>query len=294
MQKKITFIVNPVSGNKEGAKLIQILRQHPFNSELSVDICETQYPNHARELTQEALTNNADVIVACGGDGTINEVAQQLIGKETALGIIPIGSGNGLATNLSISKNLETAIEDLLKFKTKKIDVGQFNEYYFFSNIGFGLDAEVINEYSASQEHTLTGYVKAFFNAYRKYNSRKLNLIIDHHIQVENDYFFLLCSNSNIAGYGITFTPQATLNDGKLDLIAVEKLSMLELFQFAYHVLNQSLPQFNRAQFYQLEHFKIQSLESNLIIQMDGEALPIQKMSGEVKILKEALNVLVP
>lgn len=293
-KKKITFIVNPVSGNQEGRRLIKLLENHLFHPDFKISITETQFANHAAQLTKEALDSKADFIVACGGDGTINEVAQQLIGKDTPLGIIPIGSGNGLATNLKLSKNLEKAIEDVFRLNQTTIDIGQFNDYYFFSNIGFGLDAEVINEYSSSEEHTLTGYVKAFFNAYKKYDSRRLKLIIDHHLSIEKDMFFLLCSNSNVAGYGITFTPQATLSDGKLDLIAVEQLSLLEMFQFGYHVINQSLENFNRAQFYQLEYFTIESLDGNLIVQMDGEAFPFTKSKGEVKILKQALKVLIP
>lgn len=293
-KKKITFIVNPVSGNQEGKKLIQLLEKHNLHPEFELTIMQTQFAEHAVQLTKEALDKHTDYIVACGGDGTINEVAQQLIGKSTPLGIIPIGSGNGLATNLNLSKNLEIAIQDVFKLKTTTIDVGQFDDYYFFSNIGFGLDAEVINEYSTAEEHTLTGYVKAFFNAYKKYHSRQLKLTIDHHLHIEKEMFFLLCSNSNVAGYGITFTPQATLSDGKLDLVAVEKLTLLEMFQFGFHVINQSLDQFNRAQFFQLEHFTIKSLDGPLIVQMDGEAFAFEKSNGEVKILKQALNVLIP
>ena len=294
MKKKITFIVNPTSGKKLGKNLKKMIIDAVDNHLYAITIYETERAYHAVELTQQAIANGAEIIVACGGDGTINEVAQQLVNTNITLGIIPIGSGNGLATNLNISKDLNQAILSLFKFKTTKIDVGRIDSNYFFSNIGFGIDAEVIKNYADSREHNFIGYFKASLKTFFNYRPRKLKLVIDHQDTIENEYFFMLCSNSNMAGYGISFTPSASLNDGKLDLLAVKKLSFIETIQFAFRVLNQSLKQFPKANYFQLEEFKIEALDRNLIIQIDGETLREEKKWVEVKILKQALSILVP
>lgn len=259
-----------------------------------IDIYETKRAFHAIELTQQAINNGAEVIVACGGDGTINEVAQQLVNTNIVLGIIPIGSGNGLATNLNIPKDINQAIQSIFNFNEIRIDVGKIDQHYFFSNIGFGIDAEVIKNYAESREHNFIGYFKAFTKTYFNYQPRKLKLILDQQDTIQNEYFFMLCSNSNMAGYGISFTPSASLTDGKLDLIAVKKLSFIETIQFALGVLRHSLSQFSKANYFQLEEFEIEALDNNLVIQIDGETLREEKKSVEVKILKRALSILVP
>lgn len=294
MKRKITFIINPTSGKKLGKNLKKMIVDQVDNHLNAIDIVETEKAFHAIELTQQAISNGAEIIVACGGDGTINEVAQQLVNTTITLGIIPIGSGNGLATNLNIPKDLNQAIQSIFNFNAVKIDVGQIDKHYFFSNIGFGIDAEVIKNYADSREHSFIGYFKASLKTFFNYRPRKLKLVIDHQDTLENEYFFMLCSNSNMAGYGISFTPSASLNDGKLDLLAVKKLRFIETIQFAFGVLNQTLKQFTKANYFQLEEFKIEALDRNLIIQIDGETLREEKKRVEVKILKKALSILVP
>ena len=144
----IHFIVNPISGKgKNSLDPAMVLRV--FNPKtFKVEITETLKPSHAIELSLESIKKGVDIIVACGGDGTINEVAGCLIGTSVKLGIIKFGSGNGLATTLNIPKNSEDALRVIKQGITTKIDAGEINNHYFFSNSGIGFDANVINNYS--------------------------------------------------------------------------------------------------------------------------------------------------
>ncbi|MGC1633723.1 MAG: acylglycerol kinase family protein, partial [Gelidibacter sp.] len=132
--KNIHFIVNPAAGS--GNHLItQEFLENFFEKEgYAITIKNSDYKKHAQALTQSSITEGADIIVACGGDGTVNEVASCLVSTNITLGIIPLGSGNGLASNLKIPKTIESAIALIKTKSVKKIDVGLINEHYFFSN----------------------------------------------------------------------------------------------------------------------------------------------------------------
>jgi len=124
--KHIHFIVNPISGKGKHAISTEFLSQYFDIEKHTVTIKLSEYKKHAIQLTQESINENATIIVACGGDGTINEVASCLVNTNIILGIIPVGSGNGLASNLKISKNIEHAIHKIINHHVEKIDVGKF------------------------------------------------------------------------------------------------------------------------------------------------------------------------
>ena len=130
----IHFIVNPISGN--GNNLITPkLVSGVFNfDEFKVKIKQTQRPKHAKELALKSIKEGADVIVACGGDGTVNEIASSLVGSNVKLGIVPTGSGNGLASALKIPKSISGALNVIKNSNSTQIDVGEINKHYFFSN----------------------------------------------------------------------------------------------------------------------------------------------------------------
>ena len=158
--------MNPISGKgKNSLDPAMVLRV--FNPKtFKIEITETLKPSHAIELSLESIKKGVDIIVACGGDGTINEVAGCLIGTSVKLGIIKFGSGNGLATTLNIPKNSEDALRVIKQGITTKIDAGEINNHYFFSNSGIGFDANVINNYSNTKKRQLASYLKASLSTF--------------------------------------------------------------------------------------------------------------------------------
>lgn len=294
MKNKIIFIINPIAGKGKG-RMIETEIQSYFNQKnVEFETFLTESIGHATEITNQVLTKNPDIIVACGGDGTINEVAQALVGSNVALGIIPIGSGNGLAANLHIPKTTEKAFETILNAKINKIDAGKINENYFFSNMGLGIDADVINNYAQTKTRNFLGYVTASTKAIFSFQPKKFNIELDNEHTLDDDFYFVFCSNSNEAGYGISFSPNAKLNDGKLDFLAVKKLNFIQQIQFSANVLGKRIEKMKQAKVLQVNSVKFNSKQTKTIAQVDGEAVIFNQNSIEVSIVPNALNVIVP
>ncbi len=294
MNNKIVFIINPIAGKGKGSSVAAEIRSFFAGKDIETEIYLTEKPGHATELAAAALKFHPGVIVACGGDGTINEIARQLAGTETALGIIPIGSGNGLAAHLTIPKKTSDAMRTILCFNSSRIDAGIINGAYFFSNIGFGIDAETIFHYSRKKQRNFIGYLSAGIKAALCFRPKKFKVTINGFEKPENAYYFLFCSNSNEAGYGISFSPQAKLNDGKLDLLMIKKLNFIRQLKFSFCVLNKSVERLREAEIIRVQSVKLQSKNAHILAQIDGEAVFLDQGNIEISVAPKALKVLIP
>lgn len=291
--KHIHFIVNVIAGKGNNNIDLVLLEKYFNKEEYTLTIKPTSYKKHAVKLTQESINEQAEIIIACGGDGTINEVASCLVNTSIILGIIPIGSGNGLASNLDIPKNIDKALQIIKAQAIRKIDVGQLNSNYFFSNTGIGFDALVIKNYEASNERTLLSYVKATLKSLKKSNILiEVETNLNGHI-IEHQPFLIFISNSNELGYKVSLTPKASLEDGMLDVLIVPKLSIVKIILFMllmaikrHHILKE-------VSTYQTKNIKITQKNRPLFqIQIDGEFLLIKNRTIEINILEKALNVI--
>jgi len=286
----IHFIINPISGTGKHEITKEILRK--FFPEDRVEVEFSEYKKHAILLTQEAILENPDIVVACGGDGTINEVASCLVGTKIKLGIIPIGSGNGLASNLKISCILEEAIRSIKVGKTVTIDVGKANDHYFFSNIGLGIDALIIKKYEATKKRTLSGYINASLQASSQFKAPKAIVSCDGNA-TEIDPFLLFISNSNQMGYGFSLTPKAKLSDGFLNLLCVPKLNLFKKLLFGYFVLAKKTEEFSRSKQQLVQNLNIEFPDKIFTdIQIDGEFYNLKTNKIAVSILPNALEIL--
>ena len=291
----IHFIVNPISGN--GNNLITPkLVSGVFNfDEFRVKIKQTQRPKHAKELALKSIKEGADVIVACGGDGTVNEIASSLVGSNVKLGIVPMGSGNGLASALKIPKSISGALNVIKNSNSTQIDVGEINKHYFFSNTGIGFDANVINNYSKTKQRRLGSYLKAslltFFN-----NPPSLSVkITTESKSLRLKPFMVFVSNSNEMGYDISLTPKASIQDGMLDAIIVEPLNKLEIIYFGFLLLIKRPQSFKKAHYFLTKNLEITNLEKGgVLAQIDGESVQIKANQINIQIKQAALSVVVP
>ena len=291
----IHFIVNPISGN--GNNLITPkLVSGVFNfDEFKVKIKQTQRPKHAKELALKSIKEGADVIVACGGDGTVNEIASSLVGSNVKLGIVPMGSGNGLASALKIPKSISGALNVIKNSNSTQIDVGEINKHYFFSNTGIGFDANVINNYSKTKQRRLGSYLRAslltFFN-----NPPSLSVkITTESKSLRLKPFMVFVSNSNEMGYDISLTPKASIQDGMLDAIIVEPLNKLEIIYFGFLLLIKRPQSFKKAHYFLTKNLEITNLEKGgVLAQIDGESVQIKANQINIQINQAALLVVVP
>ena len=291
----IHFIVNPISGN--GNNLITPkLVSGVFNfDEFKVKIKQTQRPKHAKELALKSIKEGADVIVACGGDGTVNEIASSLVGSNVKLGIVPMGSGNGLASALKIPKSISGALNVIKNSNSTQIDVGEINKHYFFSNTGIGFDANVINNYSKTKQRRLRSYFKAslltFFNNPPSFSVK----ITTESKSLRLKPFMVFVSNSNEMGYDISLTPKASIQDGILDAIVVEPLNKLEIIYFGFLLLIKRPQSFKKAHYFLTKNLEITNLEKGgVLAQIDGESVQIKANQINIQIKQAALSVVVP
>lgn len=288
----IYFIINPISGKGNYNLTAQVIQEILSKEFYDIHVSYSLYPKHAIELTHEALKNNPDVIVACGGDGTINEVASCLVGTKIPLGIIPIGSGNGLASNLKIPKSIQRALLVIKKFEVRSIDVGTVNQQYFFSNTGFGIDALIIKKYQENGSRTLIAYLIATLKSIVEYNYNLFDVTINT-IQKQVKPFLFFISNSNEMGYGISMTPNAILEDGKLNLVIVPKINLLQKIYFGLAMIFKSLEKVSFVTSREVIKIVCNHSYQELIIQVDGEFFVTNEQTITISVLPKALNVIV-
>jgi len=293
MMRYIHFIVNPISG-KGTHRLSKDYLQSFFSPDLyRIEVDYTEYRGHAIALSRTAAILNADTIVACGGDGTIHEVASALVGTDRTLGIVPVGSGNGLAANLNIPRNIESAIKIIAAGHSIPIDVGKMNEHYFFSNTGTGIDAMVIKHYEKSGKRTLLSYVKASLSASLKFKHKRAIVSFGNDI-IEVNPFLLFISNSNEMGYNMSLTPEAQLNDGLLDVIIIPEISFFEKIVLGWYVLRSRTEKFKKAQRCITDKLLIEYPEKIFTdAQIDGEYYYLRTNEIDVTVLKNGLQVIV-
>lgn len=218
---KIVFIVNPISGTKSKQHILDLIPTYFDGTEYEVEIKRTERAGHAQELAKQAADEGALAAVAVGGDGTVNEVARGIVHTQTALGIIPCGSGNGLARHLGIPMKPEGALETLRKMDIQECDYGKINGHPFFCTAGVGFDAEVSDTFAKAGKRGLITYLKTTIGVGLKYKGD------EYEIEVENDgkketlstnrYWLITAGNAAQYGNDFYITPKASVCDGKLD-----------------------------------------------------------------------------
>jgi len=294
--KMVHFIVNPIAG-KGDFKFNESLLSGYFDSkqyELTVKV--SNYAGHAAVLSAESLREGAQVLVACGGDGTINEVASCLVRTDVPLGIIPMGSGNGLAESLKIPKNIKKAIGIIKKGKTNGIDVALVNGKPFFSNMGIGFDAKVISNYNNCGARRFWAYLKAVFKSVKEFNaSESINVELNGKTFRASPFMFFV-SNSKVMGYDISLTRMASMEDGLLDVVIIENLSKGEIFMLGLLVLLKLNQYLKKVQYFKVKELKLafDGECAERLIQADGELYCVDNNDLVVTIEGKALRVLIP
>ena len=291
----IHFIVNPISGNGNNLLTPETVSRVFNLDQFCFEIKETQKPKHATELTNASIIEGADIIVACGGDGTVNEIASCLVGSSVKLGVVPMGSGNGFAATLKIPKSIIRALNIIKESNNTQIDVGEINKNYFFSNTGIGFDANVIKNYSKTSQRKLTSYLKAFLLTFFNNPASHTLKITTESQSMKLKPFMVFASNSNEMGYDVSLTPKASTQDGVLDIIIVEPLNKLEIIYFAFLLLIKKPQRFKKAHYFLTKNTEITNLDKGgFLAQIDGEPRQINTNTIKITVNKKALSVVVP
>jgi YegS/Rv2252/BmrU family lipid kinase len=285
---KIVFIINPVSGTERKEHIVTRIHETLKLSGIHYDIAYTNFAGHATELAKQAIERNYDVVVAVGGDGTINEVAQALIKSKTALAIIPQGSGNGLARHLGIPLNIEAAIKRLLEPKKILIDAATANGNHFFCTSGIGFDAHVSASFAARTFRGLGGYAYFTIKELFAYKPTTYTLEFDGQ-KIQREAFLIAFANATQYGNNAYIAPQADIQDGKLDICIIKPFSKLQVPKLIWQLFKRTLPQNEYVETYKAEKIKI-SFGTAIPAHIDGESRGLGT-SIEYKSISKALTV---
>lgn len=233
---KALFIINPMAGKRNMAKeitraIVDTLKTVDGLFEIKVALKKGM----ARELASAATDRGYDAVYACGGDGTIHEVAAPLVNSQTALGIIPCGGGNGFAKSLGIAAGLEPNIGLLKSIKTREIDVGMIGDRFFFGTAGLGFDAHLSKKYNdglfSKRIRGLLPYIPLALWEFYSYTPRLLHMKMDNS-RITETPFILTFANTERYGGDAIIAPGALPDDGLLDVCTVPELGLLEATGF--------------------------------------------------------------
>ena len=229
MKRNLLFIVNPISGIGKQKKIEEILKSTIDNSLIDYTVRYTEHIHHGNELAKEAVGQGCfDAIVAVGGDGSVNDVVSGIVGSDMTLGIIPCGSGNGLARNLKIPLTPIHAIEMLNHYQVAEIDTIDLNGRTVASIAGIGFDARVARRMKQAKVRGLQAYAKIILTDYPNYKEHVYQLTIDGE-EIERKAWFISFANSNQFGYNTAIAPMAKLDDGLIDVCIVDRIPLLHL-----------------------------------------------------------------
>ena len=223
--KNIAFIVNPISGTKAKNKIAKLIRELLDAEQFSPTVVVTEYAGHATQLAQQSALESYYAVVAVGGDGTVNEVANGLVGTDTALGIIPNGSGNGFARHLDISPRMNRAVEMLNSSEPIRVDYGMVNDIKFFSTCGVGFDALVAVQFNEGKSRGLKMYIQNTLQSLFNYKPETYH-IISNGVDVTTEAFLITFANAGQWGYDANIAPKASVQDGLMDIAIVNKFPL--------------------------------------------------------------------
>ena len=295
--KKILFIINPIAGTKARRLTENHIKELFSEKDFDVTIIHTTHPGHAVELAKQSITDKINLVVIAGGDGSINEVGSVLRNSDVQLGIVPCGSGNGLAHHLNIPMKIDKALEVIKSGIVQNIDVGMvkndgLGEKCFFSNCGFGYDAEVIHAYDKVEQRGFFTYLFFMFKSITTLRPKEVTITFHEFSETLRPFVFTV-ANSSQYGYKIEVAPEASISDGLLDALLVRDASFLRVLKFSVlsmlklrdHILDV-------ADFYKAKDILINFKEETKL-QIDGEA---HFVAGDVEISIEpqTLQVLIP
>ena len=288
--KSFYVIVNPVAGfKKDKSRLIALLRD--ILKDHHVVIYQTKCRGDATDAARAAAQEPYDAIVAVGGDGTVNEVASGLCCTEATLGIIPIGSGNGLARALGIPIGLRGAIELLMHGKKMRVDMGKAGQRHFCAVAGIGIDAVVARGFDQSKWRGPVPYFLISAKEMFRFEAKEYQISFNSKT-AQYKPFIATVANTPQFGNGAIIAPDAKADDGYLDFCLVPELRMVEVMAAVPQLFRGTLDQNPKVEYYKVKKVVIRT-DRPILFHVDGD--PVETTDAlTIEVLPKALNVLVP
>ena len=283
------MLINPISGTRDKKGICDFASARFKNAGIDLEIVNTQHKGHGGELARQAAQEGTDIVVVAGGDGTVNEVASALINTDTALGIIPCGSGNGLARTLGLPMDFEGAIDIIAHNRPYAIDCGIAEGLPFFCTFGVGFDAVVTEKFSTGKRRGKMQYVRSALLEFINFTPDNYALEIDGEIYTEEALLIAVC---NTAQYGNNayIAPRASLSDGLLDVTVIRNGPILQQAMAGFGLLSGQIDRNRYVDTFKAKEVKIIRLKDGPA-QIDGEPLNLGRKIN-IKCQPNCLHVL--
>lgn len=290
-KKHLVFLVNPRSGVQRQKDILSAIELHLDHTVFSFEIQETQYAHHGVQLAKTAAHAGAFGVIAVGGDGSVNDAAAGLSGTATALGILPMGSGNGMARTLGISRKLPEALAVLNSQNITAIDMGYANERPFVSNAGLGFDALISEAFASSKKRGFASYAWLSSRHFFQYQPTRYTITVDGKTWQE-EAFIINVANGRQLGYNFQIAPQASYTDGLLDVVILRAFPKWKVLGITLRGFSGRLLHNRYVHHLQCRSVSIQPDDASLL-QTDGDAWPC---TGKVdfRVQPGALKVFIP
>ena len=290
--KNVAFILNPISGTRRKKVILDYIQNEAsFYPDYQIEFYRTKCVGDACVAAKDFVEKGYDIIVAIGGDGTVNEVAEGLIGSKAQLGIIPVGSGNGLARHLSIPLNYQRAVDAIFNGRPQFIDAGKINGKVFFCTAGIGFDAVVGEKFNSSGSRGLMTYVEFCTKEYVKYRPEKY-VICMNGSRFETKAFLITFANSSQWGNNAFIAPDANISDGMMDVVVWNEAPRATMPFLTAELFLKTLKYSQFVDTYRCKELLI-IREKEGLVQFDGESV---MMGNELSlsVLHKAVQVIVP
>lgn len=290
-KSNILFIINPISGGKDKLKIPGLIDTHLDKARFNANYSFTEYVGHAAEIAEEAANKNFDVIVAVGGDGTINEIGTKVMQQDKILGIIPFGSGNGLARYLGIPMQAVKAIKVINAMHVTRIDTATFNEKNYFNMAGMGFDAHISSIFAGNKKRGLSGYVKLGLQEMLNYKPETYRIEVDGQVY-SRKAFVVSIANSSQYGNNAHISPEASVTDGLLDVCVIKSFPLYKMPALALDMFRGNTHRSNLVEIFQGKKIKI-SRPQDAAIHIDGEPFFMGR-EIDIAVVPLSLNIITP
>ena len=290
--KKVCIIINPISGVASKKRVPGLIKKMFHPDLFETTILKTEYAGHAVELTRQAVDDGFDYIIAAGGDGTVNEVARTMVHSNSSLGIIPLGSGNGLARDLGISMDPKKAIETIIAGNKITIDYCKVNTRAFFCTCGVGFDALVSERFSEEKKRGPISYVKSAITEYIRFRPDTYKITLDDGTVIDEKAFLITCANASQYGNNAYIAPNANIQDGKMDIVVLTPIHPMEVGLIAFQLFTKQIEHNYKVTRYQSEKVKIKRGMPGPM-HIDGDPIHAEK-EIIIETIPAGLHVIVP
>ena len=282
---KIRFIINPISGTGKQKGIEKFMIKHLENFE----IIYTQKAGDATRISKEAANDNIDAIIAVGGDGTVNECLIALVNTNTALGVIPCGSGNGFAYHIGMKRNIEKAVIQLKNTKSEVIDSCTANGFPFVNVSGIGFDSHIANLFLTLTNRGFVNYVKLVISEL-SYKAKEYTINYNN-IERKVKAYIIAFANASQYGNDTKISPMANFQDGLLDFVILKEFPKWKIPFFLLKVATGKAHLSKYVEIIQCQKMTISA--ENTLLHLDGEPF---KASNPivVTILPKSLKILMP